>query len=384
MTTPEEDEVALKVLHTADWHLGRRFVGFDEADRTMLTRARMEVIDRILNAAEHASVDAVLCAGDLFDEPSPEEIWWKGLAAALNKRTWTDRPVVLLPGNHDPLTETSVYHPTHPFRASLPRWVHVVDRDDFELELSDKAVLVARPCRRQSGQDDNALLLPAREEGDDRIRIGMVHGSTFDMPGHQANFPIAKDAATQRGLDYLAIGDTHAWKVYPPESAPTVYPSAPEQATFGETETGNVALVFFRRHGRSPRIQPHRVARWRWRAETVRSMERLRELLNEPDPRSLVLRLRLEMRLAPKEYEEAEVILENLKGTAAQHGQIGVLQIERDGLELDTREDVFAELPNVVLATARAIKDTEAENPERAQRALFHLYRLCREQGVRR
>ena len=375
-----EDDVVVKILHTADWHLGKRFVSFDETDRRNLTRARLDVVDRILNVAESNLVDAVLCAGDLFDEPLPEDIWWKGLAEKLARRKWKDRPIVLLPGNHDPLTETSIYHPSHEFRRHLPGWAHVVDRDDFELPIGEAAVVVARPCRRQSGQDDNALLLPARPEGDERIRIGLVHGSTFDMPGHQTNFPIATDAAARRGLDYLAIGDTHAWKQYPPASTPTVYPGTPEQATFGETDTGDVALVFFRRRGRTPLIRRERVAQWRWRVETVRDMGGLRALAGGPDLRQTVLRLRLELRASPAEYEEVDRILGDLKGTAARHGRVGILSIERDGLELDTRgiEEVFQDLPAVVQAAARKLREAEGVNPDVAQRALFHLYRLSR------
>ena len=41
---PPEDEVALTVLHTADWHLGRRFPAFDEDDARTLSRARLEVV----------------------------------------------------------------------------------------------------------------------------------------------------------------------------------------------------------------------------------------------------------------------------------------------------------------------------------------------------
>jgi DNA repair exonuclease SbcCD nuclease subunit len=76
---PEEQEVALKILHTADWHLGRRFPGFSEADEVKLTRARIEAVDRLLGLAESFTVDAVLCAGDLFDDPVPAESWWRGL-----------------------------------------------------------------------------------------------------------------------------------------------------------------------------------------------------------------------------------------------------------------------------------------------------------------
>jgi len=75
----------------------------------------------------------------------------------------------------------------------------------------------------------------------------MVHGSTFQMKDWQSNFPIAKEAAGLRGLDYLAIGDTHGFREYREgEGPPTVYPSAPECCTFGESDTGYVALVLIK------------------------------------------------------------------------------------------------------------------------------------------
>ena len=83
MNQPEADDVALKLLHTADWHLGRRFPSFREADETKLTRARVDVLDKILAVAEQRAVDAVLCAGDLFDEPSPDPEWWQPVAKKL-------------------------------------------------------------------------------------------------------------------------------------------------------------------------------------------------------------------------------------------------------------------------------------------------------------
>jgi hypothetical protein len=100
----------------------------------------------------------------------------------------------------------------HPFRAHLPEWVHVVDRDDFKYELSPDVILHARPCRSKAGENDLALALPIRQSGDERLRIGCIHGSTFDIDRYQTNFPICRDAGVQRGFDYLAIGDTHSFR----------------------------------------------------------------------------------------------------------------------------------------------------------------------------
>lgn len=379
-TTTAEDDVALKLLHTADWHLGRRFPGFDERDRQKLTRARLAVLDNILGCAEQHGVDAILCAGDLFDEPNPAPEWWEPLAAKLSGMR-TRRTVVLLPGNHDPLRPGSVYERDHAFRSRLPPWVHVVDRDDFTLALTEAAILHARPCRSQAGHEDLALALPARAPGDARIRIGLVHGNTFEMPGHQTCFPLAKDAAAQRGFDYLAIGDTHSHRVVsPPGQPPVVYPGAPEATTFDEPDSGQVVTVFVTR-ARAVRMHAHRVAAWRWSSRTVRSLAELREVHGDGTLADTVLRLVAELHLPAPELEEAGRLLTELKGTDAVHGRAGILQLERR-ITLDARgiEAVLVDLPEVLQATIVRLREHEAgDKAEVARAALFHLYMLARE-----
>jgi DNA repair exonuclease SbcCD nuclease subunit len=380
MTRPEVDDVALKLLHTADWHLGKRFPSFPEADETRLTRARLDVLDKILKVAEQRTVDAVLCAGDLFDEPNPDRDWWEPVASKLT--SWPAKiPVFLLPGNHDPIQPTSVYERNHPFRRALPSWVHVIDNDDFTFALKDMAVLHARPCRSRAGQDDPALALPAREEGDTRIRIGMVHGSTFDAADCQTNFPIAKDAAAKRGFDYLAIGDTHSFREVPPGARPpVVYPGAPESTSFDEPESGNVIAVFVSR-SRRVTLVPERVAYWRWEERHAQSLADLRDLRTEQLGRT-VLRLIVNARMSAPEVEEAEAILRELKGTTASHGRAGIMQLDRTRLVLDTRgiESSLTELPTVLRATVARLKEMEqSEGGDLARMALYQLYRLVRE-----
>jgi DNA repair exonuclease SbcCD nuclease subunit len=381
MRSEEVQDVALKVLHTADWHLGRRFPTFSEEDEMKLTRARIEAVDRLLGLAESFSVNAVLCAGDLFDDPTPAENWWRGLLRLLERRNWSNRPVFLLPGNHDPLEPNSVWADDHPFRRALPLWVHVVDRDNYNFPLSEEAVLYAAPCRSQAGADDLASRLPRREANDHRIRIGLVHGQTFDIAGHQTNFPIALDAAQQQGLTYLAIGDTHAFRELPPKASPSVYPSAPEATSFGERDTGYVAIVFFPRQGRPPIIQQHPVARWHWRDERCTTLDEL-EMLCGQDLKDSVLRLTLAMDVSVSELERVEAILDELKGTEAAHGKAGVLQVDLTSLELNTDNlgDFECGLPEVLksVVTRLRAQEHQAEGSV-ARRALYHLYRTVRE-----
>ena len=386
MTAAAEDDIVLKLLHTADWHLGRRFRSFTEENEKKLTRARLDVLDRILGAAERYVVDAVLCAGDLFDEPCPQSEWWEQVAARIKKRNWRNRPVFLLPGNHDPLVPESVWAQDHKFRSLLPDWVHVVDRDDFTFTLSSNAVLYAVPCMSKAGQRDPTQSIPKRAAGDDRVRIGMVHGSTFDIKDCQTNFPIAVDAALTCGLDYLAIGDTHGFRFVPPGrlNPPTIYPGAPEPTAFDEKDPGSVAVVLFNRQRRAT-VKPERVAKWTWEEEHVTTLEQLRELARRSDLGDRVMRLSVEMKLSAPDYETAEDLLESLEGTSARHARVGVLDLDRHGLELDTSNvDTFCtDLPAVLQSAVRRLK-TDANDPEKrpaAQRALFHLYRVSRKKA---
>lgn len=379
--------MALTLLHTADWHLGRRFPAFEQEQEQRLTRARLEVVGRILAVAESCNVDAVLCAGDLFDEPEPESDWWRGVLQEFQRRHW-QRPVVLLPGNHDPLTTNSLYHPSHRFRRGLPDYVHVVDEPGWELAVGDNAVVVASPCTSSAGDTKLVESLPKRDAGDERIRIGLVHGQTFDIDGHQTNFPIPRGSAAERGLDYLAIGDTHAFREVEPEAhAPTVYPGAPEATNFGERDTGNVAVVFFpldRR--RRPLIRKEAVGAWRWRDEVCNSMPHLRTLAEESDLGKAVLRLKLDMTVPLAEYDEAERLLASLGGSLAATPRVGVLNVDRQGLRLLTEDAIAAfeaTMPPVLRATAERLQAlTRSEDPqqkEHAERALHHLYRLVRD-----
>lgn len=385
MTSPAEDEIVLKLLHTADWHLGRRFPRFDEEAQRTLSRARLHAIDRILHAAERHLVHAVLCAGDLFDEPTPDRSWWQELAKLFGKRAWKDRPVFLLPGNHDPLTLDSIWMKEQ-FRQMLPDYVHIVDRENFEHTLADGAVLYAVPCMSRAGQSDPTTKIPERAPGDTRIRIGMVHGSTFDALDCQTNFPIHADAALLRGLDYLAVGDTHGFRFVPPDRLrpPTIYPGAPEPTAYDEREPGHVAIVLMTRQ-REARVQKERVAYWTWEQARVDSLAELRALARRGDLHNRVLRLHIEMRVAAPEYEEAERLIEELIGTDAKHGKVGILELDRSELTLDTESVAShcASLPPVLQAAIERLR-AQAEMPDAraaAERALYHLYRLSRKAG---
>lgn len=86
----------MKILHTADWHLGKRLEKFSRLEEQRI------VLDEIITIANDEDVDVVLVAGDLFDafNPSTEaiELLYKSLKRLTNNGK---RLVVAIAGNHD-------------------------------------------------------------------------------------------------------------------------------------------------------------------------------------------------------------------------------------------------------------------------------------------
>lgn len=86
----------MKILHTADWHLGKRLEKFSRLEE------QKEVLEEIIDIANEQDVDVVLLAGDLFDafNPSSEavDLFYSTLKRLTNHG---NRAVIAIAGNHD-------------------------------------------------------------------------------------------------------------------------------------------------------------------------------------------------------------------------------------------------------------------------------------------
>ncbi len=86
----------MKILHTADWHLGKKLEQFSRLPE------QVEVMQEIVDIANNEKVDAVIIAGDLFDNFNPSneavELFYKTLKQLTNNG---ERLVVAIAGNHD-------------------------------------------------------------------------------------------------------------------------------------------------------------------------------------------------------------------------------------------------------------------------------------------
>lgn len=86
----------MRILHTADWHLGKRLEDFSRLDEQFV------VMNEICEIADREHVDIVLVSGDLFDTFNPPteavDLFYKTLKRLSNGGR---RPVLAIAGNHD-------------------------------------------------------------------------------------------------------------------------------------------------------------------------------------------------------------------------------------------------------------------------------------------
>jgi exonuclease SbcD len=193
----------LRLLHTADVHLGARHEDLGEAAAALRER-QLAALRATVDLALAERVAVVLIAGDLFDTNTVSRRTVERAAAELGRLAAGRIRVVVLPGGHDAYTRSSVYR-AYDLPALVGREMMDVltpDRPVVRLDMLDAVVVGAAGSRRAAGgpfANTSGLALPAPT-----WRIGILHAPVGD--GVDALSPAELEAS---GLDYVALGGTH-------------------------------------------------------------------------------------------------------------------------------------------------------------------------------
>ena len=212
----------MRLLHTADWHLGRPFHGESLLD------AQAGTIDHLADVARDARVDAILVAGDLYDRALPP-VEAVRLADEALARLSEICPVVVISGNHDSATRlgfasgllarAGVHVRTDPVAIARP--VEIAGACIYAIPyLEPDLVRAALGCEeRGHGAVLGAAMASVRADLATRpagtrsvvmahafVTGGFVSASERDLAvGGTATVP----ASTFAGADYLALGHLH-------------------------------------------------------------------------------------------------------------------------------------------------------------------------------
>ncbi len=267
----------MKILHTSDWHVGKR----------LITKERLfeqaGVLDEIAGICENEQIELVLIAGDIFDTYTPsaeaEELFYSKIKAIAGN----NRAVLIVSGNHDdgvrlsaiaPLSgEQGVYVVGNARQLHIPKnnarfvrpidagkgWVTFENKNDekvfistlpypnearFKEEKSDLPYVERMKKWIDEGQSGNIENLPSIFLAHIFVAGGSVSEGEreIDLGGARA-IPI--DALPN--CDYIALGHLH--KKQKMGKGHAYYSGSPLQYSFDERADKSVKVFSLTRAG---------------------------------------------------------------------------------------------------------------------------------------
>lgn len=362
-----------RILHTADWQIGRQYSRFSSEDAVALSEARFSVVERIASLATEERVDLILVAGDVFDAQMVSD---RTIRRLFNATQGFAGRWIMLPGNHDAALAESVW-------SRAVRIGAVPDNVTLMLEpgvWTDRhlgiAVLAAPLTQRQTYQDLTECFDEA-ETAPGLLRIGLAHGSVQGLLADDIDSPnpIASDRAQRAGLDYLALGDWHGLKQI---SDRTFYSGTPEPERFKDNGAGQVLLVDIEAPGRVPQVMARQVGQYNWLqwSEVLSVASDVDGLLEQIAslPVNAVLSLTLHGQI---DLNSQQRLLEALAVAEARHRSV---QYDLADLKLEPTDDDIAAL-KADGYVSEVIGDLRQQESEVARDALVILAGLLREQN---
>ncbi|MFC4619631.1 exonuclease SbcCD subunit D [Camelliibacillus cellulosilyticus] len=268
----------MRLLHTADWHLGRTLEG----------RSRQEeqeaVMDEICRIADEERIDAVLMAGDVFDSVNPPAVSETLFYETMKKLSaGARRPVVVISGNHDsperveaaaPLaTEhgiTLIGHPVeHPIKIFVPSsdQTMIVSAIPYpsESRLNEALSEMNEEGHIREAYDQRLALLFATQAAafrSDMVNVAMSHLFVAGGKESDSERPIQVGGAytvspktLSIGAQYVALGHLHRPQTLKGTDAPTRYAGSPLAYSFSEANQPKSVTIIDVEPGKPANVQ---------------------------------------------------------------------------------------------------------------------------------
>jgi DNA repair exonuclease SbcCD nuclease subunit len=226
----------MKILHTADTHLG--YSAYNQLDtETGMNQRELDVYNRFSEFCDYAvnnKPDLILHSGDLFDSVRPSN---RAIAACLDQLIRLSKaqiPVVLISGNHSTprLRETgSVFRLLEHLEHIYP--IYKARYEVLRLEELPGLAIHAVP-HIGSEEQLNEEMEKFQPSSDAELNIGMLHGAIVgvrEFSSYEFNEQMIASGYLKEGFDYIALGHYHEY-IKVEENA--YYAGSPERFSFNE------------------------------------------------------------------------------------------------------------------------------------------------------
>lgn len=229
----------LKILHTADIHLGAKFSGLGNKGAYQREQLRTTFKNVIATAIDER-VNIVLIAGDLFDANQQPQRNIDLVMEQFNLLGSNNIPVCLIPGTHDALDSSSIYRKVD-FEGKCPNLKIFADENVSYKEYPNLDLTVyGKP--NLSNRSRISPLKGLKPSTSSKFHIAMAHGS-FYIPEKIAedDHVFRLEEVKASGMNYLALGHWH--RVYRCLEEPPTWYSGPPEWIPDQKEQGAVLLV---------------------------------------------------------------------------------------------------------------------------------------------
>lgn len=183
----------LSFIHAADLHLGASFSSYPKSFRPLLIDHQFKSLESLVRQALELKVDAILFAGDLFDNPQPGEELITRLENILVPLKEKGIPFYLALGNHDAGLDRAIGK-----RLGLV----IMDSQQATVIENQGWTLVGLSFEDQWDLRDPLKVLPKKE---DKFTLGLFHS------GPELYLPLSRSQADELAYDYLALGHVHSF-----------------------------------------------------------------------------------------------------------------------------------------------------------------------------
>ncbi len=195
----------IRIIHTGDVHLDSPFRGLDPRKSEVRRQELRAAFTSLMTYARTEKADIVLIAGDLFDVGFVTRETLALISSEIQKLSC---PVIIAPGNHDPVTEGSVWT-----KNFLPQNAYVftnesIDFFDFpEIGVTVYGWAFTSRFMESSPLKGAAAVEAAKSMNPSRINILCGHGDVTSASSRSC--PITTDEIRRFGADYTALGHIH-------------------------------------------------------------------------------------------------------------------------------------------------------------------------------
>lgn len=378
----------VRFIHTADLQLGmtRRFLDADAQAR--YAQARVDALDTVGALAALEGARFVVVAGDVFET---NRVRPRTVRRALEAMAAIPVPVLLLPGNHDPLDAATVYRsPT--FTRSMPPNVIVLESSEPIAPAGAEGVeIIGAPWLTKRPLEDIAAAaiesLGPPDAGVERVLV--AHGP-IDFRG-EAHTPftlrqvVLEDAVERGVVSYVALGDRHSTTPVG-DTGRIWYAGSPEPTAHDEVDAGNVLLVDL--EGGRCEVERRPIGTWHFASlgfevAAGTDPEVLGAMLDDlPDKDRTVVRLTLQGVVSLTDHARLQSIIEDAREV---FGSIEAWEAT-SSLHVRPDDDDFADLGLSGFASAaverlRAMSAGTGHEADTARDALALLVRLTHGTG---